>query len=177
MTGTMLRRNVVQDITVANYTIRKGDFMAYSLADTHLDSQIFPDPHKFDPLRYVEGREEDKKTPLAHLAWGAGKTGWMVVCLCARGAYIIRETGRHPCAGTRFAKLGMKLVVAYFLDSFDYEIVDSSGRFPSSLPIPDRNDILPVRMDRVAQNHMTDAVHVQPRPFKPCYLKFKKIVK
>ena len=45
----------------------------------------------------------------------------------------------------RIAKLEMKLILAMFLISYEYELVDSSGNFPKELPLQDRNDIQQVR--------------------------------
>ena len=39
------------------------------------------------------------------------------------------------------AKVEIKLVVASLLLGYDYKLVDSTGRYPSILPVPDRNDI------------------------------------
>jgi hypothetical protein len=45
----------------------------------------------------------------------------------------------------RAAKLEIKLAIALFLSKFDYDLVDGSGKFPASLPQPDRNNIQNVR--------------------------------
>jgi len=70
--GTALRRNVQKDITVDGVTIKRGDFMAYSVFGAHINPNIYSDPTSFDPDRYLEGREEDKKEAFAYLGWGAG---------------------------------------------------------------------------------------------------------
>ncbi|KAJ7118719.1 cytochrome P450 [Mycena epipterygia] len=120
MSGTALRRNVGGDMLLAHKTIRDSDFLAYSLGDIHFDDQIYPAPLSFDPARFLEGREDKHKVSFPFLGWGAG---------------------RHPCAGMRAAKLEIKLAVALFLSKFDYNVVDASGKFPTSLPQPDRNNI------------------------------------
>jgi cytochrome P450 len=53
--------------------VRKGAFLVHSLGDVHFNADIYSDPWKFDPDRYTEGREEDKKGTLSYLAWGAGR--------------------------------------------------------------------------------------------------------
>lgn len=50
------------------------------------------------------------------------------------------KSGRHPCAGMKVAKLEIKLVMAIILLGYDYELVDASGKYPTKLPVPDRND-------------------------------------
>ncbi|KAJ8474302.1 hypothetical protein ONZ45_g15988 [Pleurotus djamor] len=59
--STALRRNVLEDIKIDGKIIKKGDYLAYSLADVHLDPEIYKDPHKFDPSRFEVGRQEDQK--------------------------------------------------------------------------------------------------------------------
>lgn len=71
--GTLLRRNVVQDMPIADKIVGRGAFLAYNIADVHLNPSIYMDPQRFDPDRYAEGREEDKKSPLSFVAWGAGE--------------------------------------------------------------------------------------------------------
>lgn len=66
------RRNIQRNITIDDVTIEKGDFVMYSVAQVHLNPDIYPNPTTFDPERYVPGREEDKKEGLAYLGWGAG---------------------------------------------------------------------------------------------------------
>ena len=70
--GTLFRRNVMKDIQIGEATIKRGDFVAYSIADVSLNPEIYTNPMTFDPDRYGPGREEDRKENLAYLAWGAG---------------------------------------------------------------------------------------------------------
>ena len=49
--------------------------------------------------------------------------------------------GRHPCAGMKVAKLEIKVIVAFFLAGYEYDVVNSEGKFPEQLPKPDYNDI------------------------------------
>jgi sterol 14-demethylase len=138
LVGSALRRNVHQDITVDDVIIKRGEFMTYQIADTHMNPDIYTEPTRFDPDRYLEGREEDRKETFAYIGWGVG---------------------RHPCAGMKIAKLEIKLVLAFVLLGFEYELVDGSGKYPKALPVPDRNDLQ------------------QARPLgDPCYLKFKRVM-
>ncbi|KAF8218507.1 cytochrome P450 [Tricholoma matsutake] len=73
MNGTMLRRNLIEEISVANKKIRQGAFVAYPVSDAHLNPAIYTDPTQFDPTRFMLGREEDKKQSHAYVGWGSGK--------------------------------------------------------------------------------------------------------
>ncbi|KAF4611869.1 hypothetical protein D9613_003960 [Agrocybe pediades] len=134
--ASIIRRNVQDEVVVDGILIQRGDFLTYQVADAHMNSAIYTDPGKFDPSRYLEGREEDKKETFSFLGWGVG---------------------RHPCAGMRMAKLEIKLVLSLFLLGYEYTLVDKSGKFPKTLPRPDRNDDL----------------HSRPLG-DPCYLQYRK---
>ncbi|KAH9478207.1 Cytochrome P450 monooxygenase [Psilocybe cubensis] len=123
-TGSTLRRNMHKDVTVDGVTVKRGDFLTYQLADVHLNPEIYKDPMQFDPSRFLEGREEDRKETFAFIGWGVG---------------------RHPCAGMKIAKLEIKLILALILLGYEYELVDGSGKYPKQLPTPDRNDIQQAR--------------------------------
>lgn len=120
MCFAVLRRNLGRGIPLAGSTINRGDFVTYSLADVHMNPNIYTNPGKFDPGRFMKGKEEDKKAPFAYAAWGAG---------------------RHPCPGMRFAKLEIKFVLALFLVGYEFELVDGNGKFPREFPTVDRNDL------------------------------------
>lgn len=97
--GTALRRNLVNGLQVSGKPIKKGTFMAYSLADVHLNGNIYSDPLKFDPDRFNAPREEDKHGEMLFLGWGAG---------------------RHPCGG-QFIYLFFFCQFLNFLYSLRYE--------------------------------------------------------
>jgi cytochrome P450 len=58
---------------------------------------------------------------------------------------MLNWLGRHPCAGMKFAKLEIKMIVAMFVVGYDCDVVDSKGRIAEKLPVPDYNDIQQVR--------------------------------
>ena len=68
-----LRRNLVKELKLDGVVIKPGDFLLYPMSGLHMDPDIYTDPSKFDPERYVEERAEDRKEAFAFLGWGAGK--------------------------------------------------------------------------------------------------------
>merc|ERR1719199_2188690 len=59
------------------FTVPKGDIVATSPTFAHRLEHVFKDPLKFDPTRYNEGREEDKKMPFSYIGFGGGRHGCM----------------------------------------------------------------------------------------------------
>ena len=119
-----LRRNLGGDMKIGEQIIKRGDFLAYSLGDAHLNSEYYPEPYKYDPGRWLRP-DPLPNAPYTFLGWGAG---------------------RHPCTGKKVAKLEMKLIMAIFLTRYEFELVDELGRFPNPLPVPNRNDPHQVRV-------------------------------
>lgn len=87
--------------------VPNGAFAVYLFDDTQMNPKIYTDPETWDPDRFLEGREEDKKLGShGYIGWGSG---------------------RHPCLGIRFAKLEMAVMISMFVAHFDYHLVDAEG--------------------------------------------------
>jgi cytochrome P450 len=72
--GAALRRNIHDDLHIGDKVIDKGAFIAYSVADVHLNSNIYSDPEKFDPDRFkVRAEDVKSQTTYPFLGWGAGE--------------------------------------------------------------------------------------------------------
>ena len=118
MAKVLLRRNLRDEFRIGGKVVARGDFLAYSLCDAHLNSEYYPDPDRYDPDRWLQpGLAPTATYPF--LGFGAG---------------------RHSCMGVKMAKLEMKFISAMFLTRYDYELVDKNGKFPRTLPAPNRND-------------------------------------
>jgi cytochrome P450 len=74
--GTAIRRNISGrpiPIGNGNEVIPPGAFATYALGDVHLDPTVYPDPHKWDPSRYLPDRAEDKQKKYGFMGWGLGR--------------------------------------------------------------------------------------------------------
>ncbi|KAG9124092.1 hypothetical protein FRC07_012864 [Ceratobasidium sp. 392] len=121
--GAALRRVIKGDVNLAGKTIPNGSFLVYLLGETHNNPDIYPEPAKYNPDRFVEG--QDKSQYHAFLGWGVG---------------------RHPCLGRRFAQYEIKAICAMFLSQYDYTIINSKGLRPDpSTTVPDKNNLYQAR--------------------------------
>ncbi|KAJ3024299.1 Lanosterol 14-alpha-demethylase [Thoreauomyces humboldtii] len=115
-------RLVVQDLEYKGYTIPAGHFLCGSQAVSQMDPVRFPDPDRYDPLRWKESDE------------GAGEwsiNGVDVAQKSARSNFLPFGAGRHRCIGEAFAFVQIKSVVAMFLREFTHELAkDASGARP-----------------------------------------------
>jgi cytochrome P450 len=91
---TFALRGAVRDLEISGYTIRKGDRVTYSPYFTGRDPELFPNPTRFDAMRFYQ----KKPRPYSLLGFGGG---------------------HRPCIGKRFALLEMRLFVAMLLLRFD----------------------------------------------------------
>ncbi len=89
----ILMRKVIYDFHYKGWTIPAGHLAAASPAVSNRMPEHFPDPQRFDPERYLPGREEDAKN-FAWIPFGAG---------------------RHRCVGAAFAMMQLKAIFSILL--------------------------------------------------------------
>ncbi|KAF9445805.1 cytochrome P450 [Macrolepiota fuliginosa MF-IS2] len=122
---TAMRRNLGPEFHIDGKLVPTGAYVVYPFSDVHLDQNIYEDPWKFDPGRWLDESGEKKKgekdVPYSYIGWGGGKS---------------------PCLGTRLAKVELKLILSMFVLGFDLNVVDKNGEPKSDLPRPNWDDIL-----------------------------------
>ena len=64
---TAMRRNLGPEMYINGKLIPNGAYVIYPFSDVHLDSDLYPDPWKFDP-----GRKEVTHVPFGYVGWGGG---------------------------------------------------------------------------------------------------------
>ena len=69
----MLHRRCTEDFICpdTNFRIKKGTGIIISVSGIHADSLYFPEPEKFDPLRFNKENIKER-TPNTYLAFGIG---------------------------------------------------------------------------------------------------------
>jgi sterol 14-demethylase len=106
----LLLRKVVHDFHYKGFTIHAGKLVGTSPAVSNRLPECFPDPERFDPERYVEGREEDRLHPFGWIPFGAG---------------------RHRCVGAAFAMIQLKAVFSVLLPRFEFSLAQPSASYRS----------------------------------------------
>ncbi|MEM7556519.1 MAG: cytochrome P450 [Cyanobacteria bacterium P01_A01_bin.84] len=84
---------------ILDYSVPKGMLLYPSIYLTHHNPEIYPEPEKFKPERFIER----KFTPYEYLPFGGGN---------------------RRCPGMAFAKFEMKLALATLLSSYSFKSMD-----------------------------------------------------
>ncbi|XP_046977217.1 probable cytochrome P450 305a1 [Vanessa cardui] len=103
-------RRTLSDVTVDGYTIPSGTTVLVSLGDLHADPELWDEPAKFEPMRFIDAKGSLKTSTLS-LPFGLG---------------------RRRCPGEPLAKPFLLTSLVAILQK--YKIVSSNGVLPSDEP-------------------------------------------
>lgn len=118
-----LPRRAVRDFDFGGYHIPAGTTVGISVGYTHKMPEHWPDPERFDPMRF---------TPEA--SKGRHKYAWVPF-----------GGGAHMCLGLHFATMQIRILMAQLLTRYRIELDEGSGERWQAWPIPRPKDGLPVR--------------------------------
>jgi len=93
-------RKCRENITLGNYEVGKGDVVSVCTPMMMEDASIFKEPLNYNPHRFI-GENSEQFTSTKVLNWGAGT---------------------HLCPGKQFSIFEIKILIAYLVDSFRFEI-------------------------------------------------------
>lgn len=93
---TFISRTLTEDYQHDGFIQPKGSLCNIHILDVHRDPEIFPDPEKFDPSRFLPEN-------------CAGRSNF---------AFIAFSAGMRNCIGQRFAMLELKMVVSKLVRNF-----------------------------------------------------------
>jgi len=81
--GCLMRKNVTGgDMIVGKNVIPNDTYVMYHLRDIHFDSEIYANPDKWDPSRFMAARDEPSKMEHGYCGWGAGRHPCGKLYLC-----------------------------------------------------------------------------------------------
>jgi len=123
-----LPRRALKPFAFRGYHIPAGAFVGVSVGYTHKMPEHWPDPERFDPLRF---------TPEA--SRGRHKYAWVPF-----------GGGAHMCLGLHFATMQIRILMTHLLSR--YRIVPEAGAGAQwqHYPIPRPKDGLPIRLVPIA---------------------------
>jgi len=121
-------RKVINACEFGGYEIPKGWTVACGINQTHQDSQLYPEPERFDPDRFSPERAPK---PFSYVPFGGG----------------LRD-----CLGKEFARLEMKLFAAKIVREFEWELLPDQDLNLIAVPAQRPRDGLRVKFRRTTMN-------------------------
>jgi len=121
-------RKVINACEFGGYEIPKGWTVACGINQTHQDSQLYPEPDRFDPDRFSPERSAK---PFSYVPFGGG----------------LRD-----CLGKEFARLEMKLFAAKIVREFEWELLPDQDLNLIAVPAQRPRDGLRVKFRRTTIN-------------------------
>ena len=103
----LIARQLANDFQFGKYLIPAGTVITILINQLHRDETIYPEPEKFDPLRF---------TPQAQMAR-------------LPFAFIPFSGGVRSCVGQKFAQLEMKIVITNILRNFSFKTLGAREDF------------------------------------------------
>lgn len=107
----LLMRKVRSEFHYERWTVPPGHLVATSPAVSNRMPEHFPDPERYEPERYLPGREEDRRS-FAWIPFGAG---------------------RHRCVGAAFAMMQLKAIFSILLRRYEFELAQRPETYANDL--------------------------------------------
>ena len=123
-----LPRRAMRDFEFGGYRIPAGTGVGISPSAVHMDPAHWPDPQRFDPLRFTPELSA-KRHKYAWVPFGGGA---------------------HMCIGLHFAYMQIKVLMAQILTRYQIEITPGYAPQWQPWPIPKPKDGLTVTMRKIA---------------------------
>jgi cytochrome P450 len=93
-------RRTLEDLDLEGYRLPRGRRLLYSIYLTHRDPEVWPDPDRYDPERFLGGK---RSLPYAYLPFGGGP---------------------RNCIGAHYGLVEGKAVLARLLQGWDLKLLD-----------------------------------------------------
>ncbi len=120
-----MSRRAVRDVSFKGYHIPKGSYVGISMLATHRDKNTWPEPMRFDPMRFSpEGGTKERH----------------------RFAWVPFGGGAHMCLGLHFAYMQAKLIMYDLLPRYEIVLRPGYSTDFQIMPLIKPKDGLPVRL-------------------------------
>jgi len=103
----LMRRVMGTPYRYKDIEVPVGEIVGVSPAISNRMPEHFPDPERFDPDRYADGRNEDRQV----FSW------------------IPFGGGRHRCVGAAFAMMQLKAIFSILLKEYEFELAAPSSSY------------------------------------------------
>lgn len=108
-------RELRKDAEYGGHRLPQGWTVTVAPRGAHTDPEVWSNPERFDPERWLPPRQEHKAHPFGFIAFGGGP---------------------RRCLGEHFAMIEMQVVLARLLRGYTWELADEQDLRLSALPFP-----------------------------------------
>jgi len=115
-------RRALRSFEFGGYTIPAGAMVGFNAHYVHHDPEIWPEPEKFDPMRFTPEQVRERH----------------------KYAWVPFGGGAHMCLGLHFAYMQVKILLAQLLQRYSIEIAEGYDPDWQPWPIPKPKDGLRV---------------------------------
>jgi cytochrome P450 len=119
-----LPRRAVKDFSFGGYDFKAGTYVGVNPAWTHSNPDIWPEPERFDPMRFSPEASKGRH----------------------KYAFVPFGGGAHMCLGLHFAYMQIKILMWHMLRGGEIRLASGAGGKWQALPIPRPKDGLPMRL-------------------------------
>jgi cytochrome P450 len=120
-------RRALRDFTFAGYRIPAGTSVGISSAAVHSDPEIWPEPDRFDPLRFTPEQ----------------------VATRHKYAWVPFGGGAHMCLGLHFATMQIRILMAHLLTRYELSLAPGYEPKWQAWPIPRPTDGLKLELKAI----------------------------
>ena len=124
-----LPRRALKNFRFGGYDIPAGTSVGINVGYTHHMAEHWPDPERFDPLRFTPDMVRTRH----------------------KYAWVPFGGGAHMCLGLHFATMQIRILIAHLLTRYRIELDEGAGRDWQAWPIPRPKDGLPLRFVRLSR--------------------------
>lgn len=122
-TRALVRQVMVNGLkTNTGLPLPKGSLISFVSQPMHTDPDLFPDPHTFDPYRFVRLRKADDAAKKGETDDTGTRSPHSFL---STSNLLIFGRGRNSCPGRYFVDFQLKMLIAYMFTNYDIEFVDS----------------------------------------------------
>lgn len=137
-TRALVRQVMVDGLrTDTGVPLPRGALVSFVSQPMHTDPDHFPNPHAFEPFRFVQLRQEevggDRSTgPSGVSSKAADDTGgsWSPHAFLSTANLLIFGRGRNSCPGRYLVDFQLKILISHLLTRYDIKFVDGQERRP-----------------------------------------------
>ncbi|TLS20367.1 uncharacterized protein PpBr36_11369 [Pyricularia pennisetigena] len=111
---TFFIRKALQDVVLSDgFVVKKGTSLAMNGTNVMMNEEIYPEPHKYNPYRYVKMRQTFGEENKAHL-------------VSTSPEHFGFGHGIRACPGRFFAANELKIAMAHILLKYDWKLADGA---------------------------------------------------